>query len=382
MKDITIDIDDWRLNCRATGIIIHNNKVLLHHNTNDTYYALVGGRVKTGESSAEAVVREFKEEIGKDIEIVQYVSTIENFFKTPKFKYHEITFVYQLEFTDENDKLIEDTIYNIEGGDEKDVQYEWIDLSNIDNYIIKPKAIKDIIKNSVFPVHAINNEIADNKLYDKIYNDEQIRKIYSIIDDVEEKNEKAWAHHNFNHVNNVTKMTEQILKSLKVQDTQLIEEAKIAAILHDTGVTEGKQNHAERSYEFAKKYLKENNIKLKNENLVLEAIKNHSDGFDTNNIIQLALIFADKLDIKYTRVTKNGLDVEGMRQMQFIQDILIDICNKNMTVKFICDQKLNKKELEEYYFMKKVGNAIKSFSNKFELGYKVYYNDVEWKEIL
>ena len=48
MKDITIDIDEWRLNCRAAGIVIHNNKVLVHHNTKDTYYALVGGRVKLG----------------------------------------------------------------------------------------------------------------------------------------------------------------------------------------------------------------------------------------------------------------------------------------------------------------------------------------------
>lgn len=57
-KDITVDIDDWRLNCRAAGIIIHNNKVLLHRNTQDTYYALLGGRVKFGENSADAVRRE------------------------------------------------------------------------------------------------------------------------------------------------------------------------------------------------------------------------------------------------------------------------------------------------------------------------------------
>ena len=35
MKDLTIDIGEWRLNCRATAIIIHNNKILLHQNIKD-----------------------------------------------------------------------------------------------------------------------------------------------------------------------------------------------------------------------------------------------------------------------------------------------------------------------------------------------------------
>ena len=115
MKDITIDIDQWRLNCRAAGIVIHNNKVLVHHNTKDTYYALVGGRVKLGEPSSDTVVREFKEELGKDIEIIGYISTIENFFELNGKKYHEIIFIYQVEFVDDDDKTIETTIKNIEG---------------------------------------------------------------------------------------------------------------------------------------------------------------------------------------------------------------------------------------------------------------------------
>ncbi len=78
----------------------------------------------------------------------------------------------------------------------------------------------------------------------------------------------------------------------------LIYSTKIASILHDTGALQGKDGHAFRSYEFAKKYFEDNNINLKNQEQVLEAIKIHSDGFDTDNVIALCLILADKLDDK------------------------------------------------------------------------------------
>lgn len=219
------------------------------------------------------------------------------------------------------------------------------------------------------------------EIYKKIYYDSEIRAIYKKIDEREESNVNAWGHHNFNHVSNVKDLTVEILNKLNF-DKETIEEAKIAAILHDVGAIEGKQNHAYRSYEFSKNYFSKNNIVLKDNELVLEAIKNHSDGFETNNIIQLALILADKLDIKYTRPTKNGLKVPGNRQYKNIEDIDIDICNNTLKVKFIANEFIDKKELEEYYFMKKVGNAVKSFAKKLGLNYKVYLNNYEWNEIL
>lgn len=165
-KDITVDVDDWRLNCRAAGIIIHNNKVLLHHNINDTYYALLGGRVKFGENSEDTIKREIKEELGKDIKITGYVSTIENFFEIKNRKYHEILFIHKAEFINDDDKKIEWTLKNIEGNTEKNIQYEWISLDNLGSTCIKPVAIKQILENKIFPVHKINNDLIDciNKL--------------------------------------------------------------------------------------------------------------------------------------------------------------------------------------------------------------------------
>ena len=155
--DITIDVDDYKLNVRAAGVIIHNGKILTHRNVNSDHYALIGGRVEIGENSADTVKREIKEELGKDIEITGYISTIENFFEMQGLKYHEIMFVHKIEFINEEDKKIEYTMKNVEGKDY--LQYEWIDLYKIDEYPVLPKAIKDILKENKFPIHKINNDL-------------------------------------------------------------------------------------------------------------------------------------------------------------------------------------------------------------------------------
>lgn len=213
--------------------------------------------------------------------------------------------------------------------------------------------------------------------FEQIVNDEKIIQQYNKISEFEDL-DKGWAHHNLEHVKNVSKLVEVLLKKLNY-DEDFIEEAKIAAILHDVGAVEGKNNHALRSYEFAKKYLDENNILLKNGELVLDAIKSHSDGFNSDNIMTLTLIISDKLDIKHTRVAKEGYNVKGMRQLQYIEDILVDIDNKNLEIKFICDDKININELEEFYFMIKVFRAIKTFSEKMNLTPKVFLNNYKWE---
>ena len=154
--DITIDVEEYKLNVRAAGIIIHNNKVLTHRNTKSDHYALIGGRVEIGEDSETTLKREIMEEMGKEVEITGYISTIENFFKMNSQKYHEIMLVHKAEFKNEKDQKIEDTIKNIEGKDY--LVYEWIPLEKIDEYPIKPEVVKEILKQGRFPIHKINKD--------------------------------------------------------------------------------------------------------------------------------------------------------------------------------------------------------------------------------
>ncbi len=155
--DITLDVEDYKLNIRAAGVIIHNGKILAHRNINSDHYALVGGRVQIGENSAKTVKREMQEELGKNIEIISYIATIENFFEMKGSKYHEILFVHQAEFINDEDKKIEYTLKNKEGKDY--LQYEWLDLNKIEEYPLYPKAIQTILKEQKFPTHKINDEL-------------------------------------------------------------------------------------------------------------------------------------------------------------------------------------------------------------------------------
>lgn len=216
-----------------------------------------------------------------------------------------------------------------------------------------------------------------SKYFDKIKNDKQIITQYEKIRIFEDET-GGWAYHDYNHVLNVANIVKQLLESLNY-DEDFIDEALVAAILHDTGCLQGKDGHSIRSYEYAKKYFKENQIKLRNEKMVLEAIKKHSDGFDTNNIIQTVIVLADKIDIKRTRISKAGCEVIGNRQYQYIEDINIKIEENQLTIKFICDNQIDLKETEEYYFTKKVFKAIKSFAEIFNLEPEVIINDKKWQ---
>lgn len=154
--DITVKMENHTLNVRAAGIIIHNNKVLMHRNVNESYHALLGGRVELGESSEDTVKREILEELGKEVEITGYCCTIENFFNFRGSEYHEIMFVHFAEFVDDEDKKIEETLKNIEGREE--LEYRWLDLDKINEYEIRPDIMRKVLSDKVFPVHVVNDD--------------------------------------------------------------------------------------------------------------------------------------------------------------------------------------------------------------------------------
>lgn len=44
--DLTLDVEDYKLNVRAAGVIIHNGKILVHRNVNIDHYALIEEELK------------------------------------------------------------------------------------------------------------------------------------------------------------------------------------------------------------------------------------------------------------------------------------------------------------------------------------------------
>lgn len=213
-------------------------------------------------------------------------------------------------------------------------------------------------------------------MFNKIVTDGYIKNIYDEISLIEVA-KNIYCKHSQSHIDNVIKTVEQTLLRLKY-NPEIIEDAKIAALLHDIGCINGKENHAENSYQMAKQYLENNNIKLHNQKMVLDAIRNHSDGFETDNIIASTIIFADKIDLTKNRLNKLGRKLPGVRQLNYITDVMVNVSNEMLMVQFVINDNFNQQEFETFYFIPKVFKAVSSFAKKVNLKPVILLGQNEW----
>ena len=151
--DIKFEKDDYKFNVRSSCIMKDkkHEKVLLtymraikDHNA----FLLPGGRLEILENSEEAILREIKEEVGLNLDY-KLVSIEENIVKDTKF--HMIEFVFYTEI--DNFEMLT----NLDDGWDK---FEIVEIKDIDNYDIRPKSVKSLIKENSY------NEIYHNVNYD------------------------------------------------------------------------------------------------------------------------------------------------------------------------------------------------------------------------
>jgi len=100
--DLTIPVGDTVLNIRV-ALLIKNDQGYIFEKYNDEFCFVVGGRVKVGESSEEALKREVFEELGISFSNFTLKSIIENFYLYNERTVYEICFVYQTEDIFEKD---------------------------------------------------------------------------------------------------------------------------------------------------------------------------------------------------------------------------------------------------------------------------------------
>lgn len=137
MEDVVIKTDKQKFNFRVAVIPYNNNnQVLLQRVKNEEYLSLIGGRVKLGETTANALLREVQEELGilinqKNLDLV-YVC--ENFFKINGKDIHELLFIYKY-------ALNSNISYKVI--DKENVKAEWFKIEDLKNLNIKPAIIKN-----------------------------------------------------------------------------------------------------------------------------------------------------------------------------------------------------------------------------------------------
>lgn len=92
-QDLTLHIEGGIVNIRVAAWIEHQDELLICTYPNGIQ-TLPGGRVKFGESTLQAVMREVQEETNEHFTNPQLIAVIENFFTYDK-PFHEFLYVYK-----------------------------------------------------------------------------------------------------------------------------------------------------------------------------------------------------------------------------------------------------------------------------------------------
>lgn len=149
MTDILFKTDDFVFSYRVGGILIHDDQLLFQRVPGDDGYALIGGHVAFGETTAETLIREFKEELGADIQIERLIMVGENFFPWCGRPCHQINLYYLVSLTDETQLPLQGSFKATDelGHERIDLDMCWIHQKDIPNITIYPTEAKPHIIN-------------------------------------------------------------------------------------------------------------------------------------------------------------------------------------------------------------------------------------------
>jgi ADP-ribose pyrophosphatase YjhB (NUDIX family) len=93
-----------RVRVLAIGVVIQHDHVLLapvvDKHLGEHAYRALGGGVDFGERAADAVVREFREEMGCAVEVADLIGVSENLFTFEGRPGHEVVFQFHLRFSE------------------------------------------------------------------------------------------------------------------------------------------------------------------------------------------------------------------------------------------------------------------------------------------
>ena len=144
--DILFRTEEYVFSYRVAGICMQNGKVLLQKATNDTAFAFPGGHVAFGETNAQTLLREFREEIGVDISVGDLKWVAEIFFPWGNKPCHQICLYYMVEVTSGNIPF-EGTFLGKEKleGRNFDLEFHWVPVSELENIEVYPTNVVELM---------------------------------------------------------------------------------------------------------------------------------------------------------------------------------------------------------------------------------------------
>jgi 8-oxo-dGTP pyrophosphatase MutT (NUDIX family) len=121
---------------RACAIIRQADRLLLNRFGGDSFWALPGGAIESGEFSTEALVREMREELAVTVEVGRLVWVVENLFEYRGVFYTEFGFYYEADW---RPPRIGDAEF---AGEEPDQFFRWVRFDEIAALDFRPAVLR------------------------------------------------------------------------------------------------------------------------------------------------------------------------------------------------------------------------------------------------
>lgn len=125
---IRIDRKPQLFSFRVAGLILRDGHALMQRAKGDDFWALPGGRAEIGEDSRETIIREMREELGVQVEILRLLWTVENFFPFGGYQAHELGIYYLLTLPDSFPFAPDKIVHTVLDG-AAEVEFRWIEAS-------------------------------------------------------------------------------------------------------------------------------------------------------------------------------------------------------------------------------------------------------------
>lgn len=143
--DLTLKTPAGRFNYRAAAVILHDNQILAMQDEGHPYYYLPGGRVQLHETAENAVLREVREELLIDAQIIRPLWFNQAFFEesVSKEKFHELCLYFLIDVA-QTDLLHRGPQFTLTDH-EATHHFQWLPIDRLHEYSLVPKFIQTAI---------------------------------------------------------------------------------------------------------------------------------------------------------------------------------------------------------------------------------------------
>ena len=121
----------------ARGVCVKDGKVLLCYPKSRGYAYLPGGHIEFGETGREALVREMKEETGRDATAGELLGVVESSFVQDGERHCEINLIYEMGIG-EDGRAETDEVRSCEDW----ICFDWVPCDEIDSVNLLPPEMK------------------------------------------------------------------------------------------------------------------------------------------------------------------------------------------------------------------------------------------------